>query len=152
MLDRDLAALYGVETRALNQAVRRHLKRFPPDFMFQLNAAETRDWVSRFVTANPSVKMSIRIPPLAFTEQGVAMLSSVLNSERAVQANIAIMRTFVKIRQTLGLQKELAQRLKDLENKIVDHDAQIQSIFDAIRDLMEPPAQPKPEIGFKADK
>ena len=116
MLDRDLAELYEVETRVLNQAVRRNLKRFPSDFMFQLTEKELADWKSQIVISN-SIKMGLRKPPLAFTEQGVSMLSSVLNSEKAIEVNIAIMRTFVLIRQYALNYKELQGKLKLLENK-----------------------------------
>ena len=116
MLDRDLAALYGVETRALKQAVRRNADRFPDDFMFVLTGKEFINWRSQFVTSN-SDKMGLRHAPMAFTEQGVAMLSTVLNSERAIDVNIAIMRTFVKLRQMLDSHAKLAKKLAELEAK-----------------------------------
>jgi hypothetical protein len=116
MLDRDLAALYEVQTRILNQAVRRNIDRFPPDFMFQLTKEEFENWKSQIVTSN-SVKMGLRKLPLAFTEQGVAMLSSVLNSEKAINVNIAIIRTFVLIRQFVINYKELEAKIKKLEKK-----------------------------------
>ena len=116
MLDRDLAALYGVETRVLKQAVRRHADRFPDDFMFILIGKEFSNWRSQFVTSN-SDKMGLRHAPMAFTEQGVAMLSTVLNSERAIDVNIAIMRTFVKLRQMLDSHARLAKKLAELEAK-----------------------------------
>ena len=120
MLDTDLAALYQVPTGALNQAVRRNLDRFPEDFMFQLNNAELANWRSQIVISNPAAKMSLRRSPYAFTEQGVAMLSSVLKSKRAVAVNIAIMRSFVRLRQILATHKELAERLAVMEKKY-DH-------------------------------
>jgi DNA-binding PadR family transcriptional regulator len=152
MLDRDLAKLYGVRTMVLNQAVKRNISRFPKDFMFQLSKEEMENWISQIVISNKE-KMGIRRKPYAFTEQGVAMLSSVLNSERAVQVNIAIMRAFVKLRQILSINKELAYKLAELERKIEKHDANIQAIFEAIRKLMAPPPiKPKPQIGFHPDR
>jgi len=148
MLDRDLAELYGVPTKVLNQAVKRNLSRFPQDFMFQLSTEEMKNWKSQIVTSNRE-KMGIRKKPYVFTEQGVAMLSSVLNSERAIQVNITIMRTFVKLRQIISANKELASKLDELEMKIEKHDEDIQAIFEAIRQLMAPPPiKPKPQIGF----
>ncbi len=147
MLDRDLAILYGVETRALNQAIRRNIKRFPEDFMFQLTKEEMEIWKSQIVISNKE-KMGLRKRPYAFTENGVAMLSSVLNSERAVTVNIQIMRTFTKLREMLLTHKELARRLGDLEKK---YDTQFKVVFDAIRQLMTPPEDPKKKkIGFVA--
>src|SRR5439155_13948755 len=135
MLDRDLAAMYGVETRALVQAVKRNLRRFPADFMFQLSAAELREWRSHFVISNPAAKMGLRRRPYAFTEQGVAMLSSVLHSERAVQVNIEIVRAFVRLRQWLASNADLARKLDALEKK---YDAQFKVVFDALPQLMAP--------------
>jgi len=147
MLDRDLAELYGVRTMVLNQAVKRNISRFPQDFMFQLSKEELENWISQIVISSWG---GTRKLPYAFTEQGVAMLSSVLNSERAVQVNIAIMRAFVKLRQILSMNKELAHKLAELERKIEKHDVDIQAIFEAIRQLMAPPpVKPKPLIGFK---
>ena len=162
MLDFDLAALYGVEARALNQAVKRNLARFPADFMFQLTPAEAdhvRRLVSEHVSPAPGepsnssqTVMSSRkhrgriYLPYAFTEQGVAMLSSVLRSPRAVQVNIAIMRAFVRLREMLLTNADLARKLADLERK---YDSQFKAVFDTIRQLMAPPSPPpKPEIGF----
>jgi hypothetical protein len=118
MLDRDLADLYGVRTQVLNQAVRRHLGRFPDDFMFQPTPQETQNWRSRIVTSNLAALMGMRRRPLAFTEQGVAMLSSVLNSERAVEINIAIMRAFVKLRQAVLFDASLAERMEKAEHAL----------------------------------
>ena len=147
MLDRDLARLYGVETRALNQAVRRNIDRFPEDFMFRLTREEIMR-ISQFVisSAHPGVttlKFSKNV--MAFTEHGVAMLSSVLNSPRAVQVNIQIMRTFAKLREIMSQHKDLARRLNELEKK---YDAQFKVVFDAIRELMKPPESKKRPIGF----
>lgn len=140
MLDRDLAELYDVATRTLNQAVRRNKKRFPADFMFQLTKEEMENWKSQIVISN-SIKMGLRKRPLAFTEQGVAMLSSVLNSERAIQINIQIMRAFIKLREVLATHKEL-------QKKIEEHDQQIKEIFQIIKQLLTPPETPKRRIGF----
>lgn len=144
MLDRDLAELYGVETRVLNQAVSRNIDRFPADFMFLL----TRKEILRISQTVISLKFSKSVR--VFTEQGVAMLSTVLNSQRAIQVNIAIMRTFVKLRQMLSAHKELAQKLNELERKIEKHDGEIENIFKVIRQLMSPPVpeKPKRKIGF----
>jgi hypothetical protein len=148
LLDRDLAALYGVEAKVLNQAVNRNLARFPDDFMFQLTKQELEDWRSQFVTSNPRAKMGLRRRPYAFTEQGVAMLSSVLHSERAVAVNIEIIRTFVRLRELLATHAELARRLDELEAK---YDSQFRIVFDAIRQMMAPPETPqKKRIGFHA--
>lgn len=150
MLDSDLAELYQVETRALNQAVKRNVNRFPEDFMFQLSKDELSDWRSHFVTSNPASTMGLRRPPFAFTELGVAMLSSVLNSERAVHVNIAIMRAFVKLREVMGTHKELAHKIEALERKYTKHDEELQVVFKAIKRLLEPtPAPTKRRIGFR---
>ena len=147
MLDRDLADLYDVETKVLNQAVKRNVERFPKDFMFYLTKKELQNWKSQIVTSN-SEKMGLRKSPLAFTEHGILMLSSVLHSQRAIQVNIAIMRAFVKLREVLATHKELAQKFKELEHRVGRHDEEIQAIFDAIRQLMSPPQKPKGKIGF----
>jgi hypothetical protein len=148
MLDTDLAALYQVSTSALNQAVRRNLDRFPEDFMFPLNKAELENWRSQIVMSNPAAKMGLRRSPYAFTEQGVAMLSSVLKSKRAIAVNIAIMRTFVRLRQILATHKDLAERLTAMEKK---YDQRLKVVFDILKRLMEPPPDPpKRPIGFVA--
>jgi hypothetical protein len=127
MLDRDLAALYGVETKRLKEQVRRNIDRFPDDFMFVLNQEEMAKWRSQIATSI-SDRMGLRHAPMAFTEQGVAMLSSVLNSKRAIDVNIAIIRTFVKLRQILESHVKLARKLADMEAK---YDEQFQVVFDA---------------------
>lgn len=147
MLDNDLAALYEVETKVLLQAVKRNIQRFPEDFMFQLNDQEFMNLKSQFVTSS-SGHGGRRYLPYVLTEQGVAMLSSVLKSERAVQVNIAIMRTFVKLRQMLVSDVELARKLATMENK---YDSQFKVVFDAIRELMRPPETKKRKIGFKRE-
>ncbi len=142
MLDRDLAALYGVETRVLNQAVKRNLKRFPNDFMFPLTREEIRN-ISQNVICSNSMKHARNV--YAFTEQGVAMLSGVLNSERAIAVNIAIMRTFARLRHILASHADLALKLEELEKK---YDKQFRVVFDALRELMNPPEPPRRQIGF----
>jgi len=146
MLSMHLSKLYEVEVRTLVQAVKRNSYRFPEDFMFQLDSKEYQDLKSQFVISSWGGIRRSR--PYAFTEQGVAMLSSVLRSKKAIQVNIAIMRAFVKLRQILSTNKELAQKLKELEHRIEKHDTEIHAIFDAIRQLMTPPEKPKRSIGF----
>ncbi|HZR19196.1 MAG TPA: ORF6N domain-containing protein [Verrucomicrobiae bacterium] len=148
MLDRDLAILYGVSTGNLNKAVKRNLGRFPPDFMFQLTPEESE--ALRFQFGSLRRGQHFKYLPFAFTEQGVAMLSTVLHSDRAVQVNIAIMRAFVQLRRVLGSHVELARKLSELEKRIEGHDDAIRSLFEAIRQLMNPsiPQQPPREIGF----
>ena len=161
MLDADLAQLYGVETRAVVQAVKRNAQRFPADFMFQLSPEEWDSLRSQTVISNASGpgRGGRRTAPYAFTEQGVAMLSSVLSSERAVAVNIEIMRTFVRVRELAATHQDLAKRLAELEMKTesieLSHDtfsrntrAQLKQVFDAIRELMTPPDPPKQPIGF----
>lgn len=145
MLDKDLAELYEVPTRRLNEQVKRNIGRFPSDFMFQLTAGETDNLRSQIATSS-SAHGGRRYLPFVFTEQGVAMLSSVLNSERAVQVNIAIIRAFVKLREMIASNKDLAKRLDDLEKK---YDSQFKIVFDAIRQLMTPPETKKRKIGFE---
>ena len=146
MLDFHLAALYGVETRNLNKAVKRNLDRFPADFMFRLTKAETSGLRCQFGTSKD--RGGRRYLPYAFTEQGVAMLSSVLHSQRAVRVNIGIMRTFVRLRQMLQTNAELARKLAVLERKC---DVQFKAVFEAIRELMTPPVKPRRPIGFDCD-
>ncbi|GAC1406610.1 MAG: ORF6N domain-containing protein [Pyrinomonadaceae bacterium] len=156
MLDNDLADIYRVETKVLNQAVKRNIARFPEDFMFQLTSDEAEFLRSQFVTSNdPSTFQSgisktkrggRQYLPYVFTEQGVAMLSSVLRSERAVQANIAIMRAFVQLRRMLLSNEELNRKLLEFEKK---YDTNFKIVFDALRQLMIPPVAPRRHIGFK---
>jgi len=149
MLDRDLASLYGVEVRVLNQAVKRNLTRFPDDFMIQLTSEETEALRSQIVILKTGRGQHRKFLPYAFTEQGVAMLSTVLNSDRAIEVNIAIMRAFVRLREIMSTHKDLARKLDDLERKLGEHDQNFQAVFEAIRQLMAPPvAPPKPRIGF----
>jgi hypothetical protein len=149
MLDADLAALYGVPTKALKQAVKRNKDRFPEDFMFVLTAQEFKHLRSHFVTSSSSKWGGVRYAPMAFTEQGVAMLSSVLRSKCAVQVNIGIMRAFVKLREMLIANKDLARKLAALERK---YDAQFKVVFDAIRALMAAPEPKKRKIGFRVEE
>ena len=147
MLDRDLAELYGVPTKALKQAVRRNIKRFPEDFMFELSKGEFQNWRSQFVMSN-SDKMGLRWRPYAFTEQGVAMLSSVLKSERAILVNIQIMRAFTRLRHLLSSHRELLRKLDELEKKTGKNTADIQLIFKVIRKMLDPEPKPEKKIGF----
>jgi ORF6N domain len=147
MLDADLAALYRVQTKALVQAVRRNALRFPRDFMFRLTGGEAAGLRSQIVTSNtPRGRGGRRYAPYAFTEQGVAMLSSVLRSQRAIKVNIEIMRAFVNLRRIVGTQEDLRPRLDALEEK---YDTNFKVVFDAIRELMTPPATEHKAIGFR---
>ena len=146
MLDSDLAELYGVQTKELNRAVKRNLDRFPQDFMFQLSPDEIDGLRFHFGTSKG--RGGRRYLPYVFTEQGVAMLSSVLKSKRAVQVNIEIMRAFVRLREMIASNKELASRLNELEKK---YDRQFKAVFDAIRELMAPPKTPVRRIGFQRE-
>lgn len=146
MLDSDLAELYAVPTKRLNEQVRRNITKFPSDFMFQLSEAETASLRSQIATLKKGRGEHRKYLPYAFTEQGVAMLSSVLNSERAIQVNIAIIRAFVKLREMLAAHKDLARKLEKMEKK---YDAQFKVIFDAIRQLMAQPEPKKKKIGFE---
>jgi hypothetical protein len=149
MLDSDLAELYGVTTGNLNLAVRRNKSRFPQDFMFQLTAEEAKSLLLQ--TARSKGRGGRRTPPSVFTEQGVAMLSSVLRSEQAVQVNIAIMRAFVRLRELLVIHKDLANKIEDLERQDAEHDAKFRVVFEAIRELVEETPPLKQRIGFKSD-
>jgi hypothetical protein len=166
MLDFDLAQLYEVETKALNQAVKRNIRRFPKDFMFRLTLAEWQDLRSQSVTASNSSNMRSQIvtasqskrntgvTPFAFTEQGVAMLSGILNSDKAIRMNIAIMRAFVEVRKVLMLPSDLKEQLKQIKERLGEHEVQLNQIYDAVENLLdEKSAQKKWEdrdrIGFK---
>ena len=145
MFDKDLAILYGVGTKVLNQAVKRNIERFPQDFMFQLTKEELENWKSQFVTSNFSLKMGLRKNPHAFTEHGILMLSSVLKSPRAVQVNIQIMRAFNKLRELMTTHADLKRKIEDMEKK---YDYQFKIVFDAIKRLLESPEKAKEPIGF----
>lgn len=153
MLDTDLALLYGVETFNLNKAVKRNFDRFPVDFMFQLTKEEIGRLKFQIGMPKPAGRGGRRTLPYAFTGQGVAMLSSVLRSKRAVMVNIAIIRAFVQLREILATHKDLARKLEELEKTLVKHDKQIKSVFRAIHELLEPGALPKRrQIGFEGKK
>ena len=147
LLDHDLAELYDVETGALNRAVKRNAERFPEDFMFQVTGEEAELLRCQTGISKPG-RGGRRYLPYAFTEQGVAMLSSVLNSKRAIDVNIAIMRAFVQLRKMIASHDKLARKLAELEQHLESHDEQIQAVFEAIRQLMTPPAKPRKKIGF----
>lgn len=167
MLDFDLAALYEVQTKVLNQAVKRNIKRFPKDFMFRLTSTEYQSMRSQFVTASENIngmqsqnvtalqhKRNTNVAPYAFTEQGVAMLSGILNSDKAISMNIAIMRAFVEIRRIILKENNLAEQLKLIKNHLGDHDAQLTQIYDAMENLLDEKASQRKwdereRIGFK---
>ena len=144
MLDRDLATLYSIETKVLKQAVRRNIKRFPPDFMFELTKEELKNWRSQFVTSN-SIKMGLRHLPMAFTEQGVAMLSGILNSDRAIAVNIQIMRTFTKLRHMISDNEDLKRELAELREQT---DERFQIVFETLEQLLTVDVKEKKKIGF----
>lgn len=156
MIDRDLAELYGVETRVLNQAVRRNEKRFPEDFMFRLTAKELEDWMSQIVISNKE-RMGLRKMPMVFTEQGVAMLSSVLNSSTAIEVNIQIIRVFTRMRELILTNKDILLKLEQMEKKMIKQDVvvkkhgkDIKMIFEALKRLLTlPEPKPRPRIGFR---
>ncbi|HEY0177657.1 MAG TPA: ORF6N domain-containing protein [Pedobacter sp.] len=150
MLDRDLAELYGVETRVFNQAVRRNISRFPDDFMFQLTEEELKTLMSQIVTSKKDGRGGVRKPPLVFTELGVSMLSSVLNSELAIRVNIQVIRIFAKMREMWLTHKDILLKLEELENKVDGHDRDIQIIFEYLKQLLNPPQIPRRMIGFNA--
>lgn len=156
LLDRDLALLYGVETRSLMQAVKRNIERFPEDFMFQLSKSECTNWMSQIVISNPGLKMGLRKRPYAFTEQGVAMLSSVLRSPQAVAVNIAIMRAFVRLRQVLSAHTEVVRGLAELKSFLLTHshsnNREFQRVWKAIESLSKPVAEKEQRrIGFRLE-
>jgi len=155
MLDRDLAKLYGVDTKVLKQAVKRNIERFPTDFMFVLNKQEFANWRSQFVTSNAE-KMGLRHPPMAFTEQGVAMLSSVLNSKIAIQVNIQIIRAFVLPRREQMNYDKVQAKIDTLEweikGQLTEHQDKIQLILEAIKQLIAPPTQERRRIGFRRNE
>ena len=158
MIDRDLAELYGVETKRLKEAVRRNLERFPEDFMFEMTKEEFENWRTQFATSN-SAKMGLRYPPFCFTEQGVAMLSCVLNSPQAIAVSIQIIRVFTKMREMLLSNKDVLLRLAKIEKRMMKVEGRttkygddIQMIFEALKELMNPPQLPRKRIGFKLNE
>ena len=151
MLDRDLAELYGVETKVLKQAVRRNNARFPEDFMFEMSREELQDWRSQFVTSKED-RQGLRYMPFCFTEQGVTMLSCVLNSERAIHVNIQIMRIYTRIREMLFTHKDMLLRVEQLEKHLIKHDQKIELLFAYLSKFIEKEEKPRTEIGFRRSK
>ena len=149
MVDRDLAELYGVETKYLKRQVKRNTDRFPEDFMFELTKEEFANWRSQFVTSNSSNKMGLRYAPYVFTEQGVAMLSSVLNSPKAIAVNIKIIRVFTKIREMLFNNKDLLLRMEKIERKLSSQNKNIELVFQYLDELIEKKEKPVTKIGYK---
>ncbi len=149
MLDRDLAELYGIETKALKQAVKRNLKRFPSDFMFIMNNKEFQNWRSQFVTSNFGDKMGLRYKPFCFTEQGATMLACILNSPRAITVNIQIIRIFTRLKEMLLSNKEILVKLEQLEKKVTGHDSEIRTIFNALKQLLTQSVRQRRRIGFR---
>ncbi len=152
MIDKDLAELYGVPTKRLKEQVRRNMRRFPEDFLIELTLEEAQSLISRSQIATLKHGRNIKYQPFAFTEQGVAMLSSVLNSDQAIEVNIQIMRAFAKLRELMMSHKDLARKMDDLERKFEEHDKNFTVVFEAIRRLLEEPKKPKNPIGFHANK
>lgn len=151
MIDRDLALLYGVQTKVLKQAVKRNVERFPPDFMFKMTSEEFTDWRSQFVTSNSPEKMGLRYQPFCFTELGVAMLSSVLSSKTAILMNIEILRAFSTIKQAILTNQEILLKLSSIETRVSSNESEIQELFEALKLLLQPPSQPRQRIGFKPE-
>jgi len=147
ILDGDLSRLYGVTTKRLNEQVKRNRKRFPDDFMFQLNLQEVARLRSRFATLNGGRGRHRKYLPYVFTEHGAIMAANVLNSDRAIEASVCVVRAFVRLRELIASHKDLSKRLDELERK---YDSQFKEVFDAILELMTPPTPPKPRIGFRA--
>lgn len=151
MLDRDLAKLYAVETKVLKQAVRRNMNRFPDDFMFEMTAQELEDWRSQFVTSKED-RQGLRYAPFCFTEQGVTMLSCILNSDRAIQVNIRVIRIFIRLREMLLTHKDFLLKLEQLERQVVQNSEDIKMIFVALKELLNQPQPPRQRIGFKSEE
>jgi hypothetical protein len=155
MMDRDLAELYSVETKVLKQAVRRNMERFPMDFMFQMSQEELGIWRSQFVTSKGD-KQGLRYAPFCFTEQGVTMLSCILNSERAIAVNILVIRVFTKMREMVSTHKDILIKLEQIEKTLIQqdcninkHEAEIQMILETLKEMLNPPDEPRPRIGFR---
>jgi phage regulator Rha-like protein len=148
MIDRDLAEMYGVETKRLKEAVKRNMQRFPEDFMFEMTAEELSNWRSQIATSN-SDRMGLRYPPFCFTEQGVAMLSGILNSEIAIQVNIQIIRIFSKMKEALLAHKDILLSIEKLEKDVKQNKQDIALIFEALKQLLNPPQTKRRMIGFK---
>jgi len=150
MLDKDLASLYGIETKRLKEQVRRNRNRFPADFMFELNKKEFENWRSQFATSNSEI-MGMRHAPFAFTEHGILMLSSILNTDPAIKVNIRIMRIFIKMREMLHTHKALLEKLEQLEKKVTGHDDSIKLIFQSLRRFLQNQNPPRRRIGFRRE-
>jgi phage regulator Rha-like protein len=148
MIDRDLAELYEVETKRLKEAVRRNASRFPKDFMFEMNKKEFEIWRTQNATSKED-KQGLRYAPFCFSEQGVTMLSCVLNSDRSIEVNIQIIRIFTKMKEMLLTHKDILLQLQKIENKLIAHDADIRLIFGYLKKLVNPPQEPRQRIGFK---
>jgi hypothetical protein len=148
MLDRDLAKLYGIETKVLKQSVKRNVERFPEDFMFEMSGAEFQNWRSQFVTSN-SEMMGLRYAPYCFTEQGVTMLSCVLKSKKAIETNIRIIRVFIKMREMLMNHKDILLKLEQFEKQLGKNSDDIQLIFKALKQFLQPLQEPRKQIGYK---
>jgi phage regulator Rha-like protein len=148
MIDRDLADLYGVETKRLKEAVRRNINRFPKDFMFEMNEDEFENWRTQFATSK-SDRVGLRYAPFCFTEQGVTMAACILNSDRAIAVNIQIIRIFTKMREMLLTNKDIFLQLEKLEIKLAHHDKDIIIIFKYLKQLLNPPQPPRRRIGFR---
>lgn len=148
MIDRDLAELYGVETKRLKEAVRRNKARFPEDFMFEMNEEEFENWRTHFASSKKD-RQGLRYAPFCFTEQGVTMLSCILNSERAISVNIRLIRIFARMREVLLAHKDILLKLEQLERKVTGHDEDIARIFECLKQLLHQPEQPRTRIGFK---
>jgi len=147
MIDRDIAELYGVETKRLKEAVRRNIERFPEDFMFEMTKEEFKNWRTQFATSKSDV-LGLRYTPFCFTEQGVTMLSCVLSSQRAIEVNIRIIRVFTRMKEMLLTHKDILLKLEQLEKQVVQNNEEIQMIFNAIKQLLNPPREPRKKIGF----
>jgi hypothetical protein len=148
MIDRDLAELYGVETKRMKEAVRRNIERFPTDFMFEMNKNEFEQWRKENITGSED-RQGLRYAPFCFTEQGVTMLSCVLNSKRAIEVNIHVIRIFTKLRELVLTHKDILLKLEQLERKVVGQDDDIKVIFGYLKELLNPPSEPMRKIGFK---
>lgn len=151
MIDRDLAELYGVETKRLKESVRRNIERFPKDFMFEMNKKEFDQWRKQNITESED-KQGLRYAPFCFTEQGVTMLSCVLNSSTAIEVNIRIIRIFTKLREMVLTNKDILLKLEQIERKVVQQDDDIKLIFDYLKELLNPPTDAMRKIGFKHSK
>lgn len=151
MIDRDIAELYGVETKRLKEAVRRNIARFPEDFMFEMTKEEFENWRTQFATSK-SDQIGLRYAPFCFTEPGVTMLSCILNSETAIRVNIQIIRVFTRMREMLLTNKDILLKLEKLERTAMSHDEELKLIFKYLRELLNPPEEPRKEIGFKTGK